>query len=130
MSLRSRVLTVALALFGSALLLPATASAAELDGTWDFVFANSEGSYPRTLVLSQEGEAVSAKYLDQEHYTGTFKDGVLELTGQHTAPEAGYAAKLTLTGKLEDGRLAGKATWDYYDLSFEATRKPSEPEAE
>ena len=129
MSLRSRVLTVALAFLGSALLLPVVSSAAELDGTWDFVFANSEGSYPRTLVLSQDGETLSAKYLDQEQYTGTFKDGALELTGEHTAPEAGYAAKLTLTGKLEDGRLKGTATWDTYDLTFEATRKPSEPEA-
>jgi hypothetical protein len=120
----------ALALLGLSLLLPTSARASELAGTWDFVFTNADGSYPRTLVISQDGKAVTARQGDQEEYTGTFTDGVLELTGEHAAPEAGYTSKLKLTGKLEDGRLKGSATWDYYTLTFEATRKVAEPKTE
>ncbi len=130
MSLRSRVLVVVLALLGSALLLPTAASAAELDGTWDFVFSNDSGSYPRTLLITQDGEAVAAKQGDREVYTGTFKDGVLELSGEHAAPEVGYrTAKLKVHGKLKDGGLRGSATWDDNWFTFKATRKAPEPEA-
>jgi len=131
MSLRSRVLTVALALLGSALLLPVASTAAELDGTWEFAFSNDSGSYPRTLVITQDGEAVTAKQGDREEYKGTFKDGVLELSGEHAPPEVGYRpGTLKLRGKLKDGRLSGSATWDNNWFTFKATRKAPEPETE
>jgi hypothetical protein len=103
------------------LLAAQTAAAADLNGNWRFVFSNFEGDFPRTISLEVDGEKVTGKH-DEEVFTGTFKDGQLELSGKHYAGEAGYSSTLTISGKFEGEELKGDGRWDTYSLTFVAER--------
>ena len=103
-----------------ALLLAPTTFAGELDGTWSFVF--DRGDHSRDITLKVAGEKVTGK-MNDEIYTGTFKAGQLELSGKHHASETGYADELKISGKLEDGKLEGTATWGQYSLAFTAAKQ-------
>lgn len=105
-----------------ALLLAQTSLAGEIDGTWHFIFSTDENDYPREVLIAVNGDQATAK-MGEETFKGTFKDGKLKLDGNHYADEAGYTAEFKINGKLADGKLAGTATWDTYDLTFTATRK-------
>ena len=95
--------------------------AADLNGKWNFVFYSDNGEHPREFVLKTSGSEVTGQR-GEETYKGTFKDGVLEISGEHYAAEAGYKATLKMSGKLEGDQIKGTASWDMYDLTFTATK--------
>ena len=103
------------------ILLTQVAVAASLSGKWNFVFYTEDSEYPKTIVLTTQGDHVTAKIADTV-LEGTYKDGKLELTGDYYAEEAGYKAMLKLSGKLAGDQIKGNATWDYYQLTFTANR--------
>ena len=104
-----------------AVLCTQMAVAGDLDGKWRFVFSNADGDYPRVLTLKTDGSAVSAK-LGEETFKGTFKNGQIEMEGDHYADEAGYTSTLKISCKLEGKQIKGTATWDTFELSVVADR--------
>lgn len=103
------------------LLLEQTAVAADLNGKWDFVFDTEVGIYESSWTLTVNGDKVTAKQ-DETVLTGTFRDGKLALSGEFYAAEAGYAAEMKISGKLESDQFKGDASWDVYEMTFTATR--------
>ncbi len=103
------------------LLVVQMAVAADLNGKWNFVFANSDGEYPREYTLKVNGDQVTAT-LGDETLKGTLRGGKLELAGEHYAQEAGYKADFKISGVVEGEQIKGTAVWETYDLTFTATR--------
>ncbi len=111
------------ALVGLALLFLAQAAfAGGLDGKWNFTFYADDVEHPQTIILSVDGDQVTAKAANQV-LRGTFRNGELKLSGDYYADEAGYEATLTISGKATGDEIKGTATWDSYDLTFIATRE-------
>ena len=104
-----------------ALLLAQAAVAADLNGSWYFVFDTQGGIYESMWTLTVSGDKVTAKQ-GETVLTGTLRDGKLELSGEFYAAEAGYAAEMKISGKLEGDQLKGDASWDIYEMTFTATR--------
>jgi len=103
-----------------ALMVPA-AMAADLDGKWNFVFESDNGEHPRVIAMQTDGDKVTAK-LGEEPLQGTCKDGKLELSGEHFAPEAGYSGAMKISGTVAGGEIKGTATWDRMPLTFTAAK--------
>ncbi len=103
------------------LLISQAAMAADLDGKWNFTFYSDNGEHPREFVMTQNGTKIDAK-LGSEPFTGTFKDGDLNMEGEHFVDQLGYKSLMKISGKLADGELKGTATWDTYDLTFTAAK--------
>lgn len=121
MQLRSLV-PLAAALFVAAPL----AQASDIDGKWDVVYQTDDGTRTSDLTLTSDGEAVKA-VMGETELAGTYKDGLLALSGEHYASEAGYTATVKLEGRLEDGKLKGQWWWSEYASTFEATRSADQP---
>jgi len=102
------------------------AHASEIDGKWDVVYQTEGGTRTSDLTLTIDGEAVRA-LMGETELEGTYKDGKLELTGEHHSSEAGYTATVKLEGRLEDGKLKGNWQWSEYASTFEATRSTDAP---
>ncbi len=102
------------------LLLPVL-TAANLSGTWKFVFVTEGSEYPRTIVITQNGGSLTGR-MGEETLTGAFRDGKLEMEGKHYSSEAGYSAVLKFTGVVNSGKITGKGLWDSYHLTFTAAR--------
>ncbi|MDA0207043.1 MAG: hypothetical protein O3A53_05190 [Acidobacteria bacterium] len=115
----------AAALLSAALVMALSAAqpllAADLSGKWIFSFSTPEGVVDGTLVLAQDGEKLTAKF-DESNLEGSATDERFTLEGDYFAPNAGYSAALTISGKPDGEGLSGEATWDVYDLPFEAKR--------
>ena len=72
-------------------------------------------------MITGDGDNVVAKSGDSE-LKGSFRDNALDVTGDFYVADAGYAAPLSIKGKLDGGKLAGDATWDTYAVTCTATR--------
>ena len=53
---------------------------------------------------------------------GSFDGAGLSLAGDVFSAPEGYSAPMKLTGKLENGKLAGDIVWDAYQVTFQATK--------
>ena len=104
------------------LALPVAGHAQELAGTWRLEVTAPEGSHSLTITLEVDGETVTGTTEDDEPFTGTFRDGRLTLSGPRYVDEAGYSAKLEMTGTLDGDRIRGDATWDGYVASLVGRR--------
>jgi len=114
---------VSLALCGLLLLLSGQAApATDIQGKWKFVFETPLGPRESLMELSRDGEKVTVKGPKTE-FKGTFKDGKLELAGQVHSVEGGYAAELTISGRLEGDQIKGDATWSRWTMPFMAERE-------
>ena len=102
-------------------LAPQVAFAESVAGKWNLVW-DTEGGIRRTVwEVEQDGDAVLVT-TDGHKLEGTFKDGRLELSGKLYSSEAGYSAELKLEGKLENGQLKGRGSWDAYGMTFSGER--------
>jgi len=97
------------------------ARAADVDGVWDMVFQTQAGEKAGPMAVTTEGESASAT-LGETRLTGTYKDGLLELSGEHYATDAGYTSTLTLKGRVEGAELKGEWVWAEYSSVFAGTR--------
>jgi hypothetical protein len=98
-----------------------TLSAADLSGKWIFSFHTPDGVIDGTLVLTQDGEKLTAKF-DASNLEGAASDEEFTLKGDYFAPTAGYSSTLTIKGKPDGEGLSGDASWDVHDLTFTARR--------
>lgn len=98
-----------------------TLSAADLSGKWIFSFHTPEGVVDGTLVLSQDGQKLTAKF-DASDLEGAATDEEFTLKGAYFAEAAGYSSTLSIKGKPDGEGLSGSATWDVHDLAFTAKR--------
>mgnify|MGYP003566005779 CR=1 FL=1 len=98
-----------------------SAGAQELDGTWEMTISVPEASQTFTITLVTDGEKVTGTR-GEDKYTGTFKDGQLELSGNHFVDEAGQYGMLTLSGTIDGDRISGGGTFDYMEVTLEGTR--------
>ncbi len=105
-----------------ALSLATVLAAADISGRWSFVW-NTEGGIRHTeWVVTQQGEVLSIRTQDGQSLSGTLDGDKMIVEGNLNSPEAGYSANLRVEGTLQDGKLAGKGTWDQYAMTFTATR--------
>ena len=115
-----RHVSLALCMAAAAMLGP-SAQAADIDGAWALVFQTEAGTREKSLHVATDGDKATAT-LGETELAGTYKDGILELEGEHHSPEAGYSATLTLTGKLAEGELRGDSTWGQHASTFVGTQ--------
>jgi hypothetical protein len=107
-----------------AAMLCATASVAhagDVDGAWDLVFQTEDGTRTSSLSVTTDGESATAT-MGETRLTGTYKDGLLELTGEHYVTDLGYASTLTIKGRVEGAELKGEWVWSEYGSVFAGTR--------
>ncbi len=102
-------------------LAPQSAFAESVAGKWKLVWDTEGGIRHTEWQVEQDGDAVSVT-TDGQKLAGTFKDGRLELSGKLYSSEAGYSAELKLEGKLENGQLKGRGSWDAYGMTFSGER--------
>jgi len=101
------------------------AHATEVDGAWDVVFQTQVGPRETPLSVSVEGDRATAS-MGETELSGTFKGGLLELSGEHYAADAGYTSTLTIKGRVENGELKGEWVWSEYSSVFAGTRPEEE----
>lgn len=102
------------------------AHASEVDGAWDMVYQTDQGPRTASMTVTTDGENVTA-VMGETELSGTYRDGQLELSGEHYAAEAGYTATVTLTAHLEGDELKGEWEWSEYSSTFVATRAGQQP---
>ncbi len=108
--------------FGLVLLLVApTGNAADLNGKWNFSLAFEWGDYDVTISLEVEGENATGHRI-METFKGTFKDGKLDISGEHFLALENYEATLEFSGELDGDQIKGDASWDDYPATFVAKR--------
>ena len=108
---RTKLLTSLLA----ALVIAACASAPPpVNGEWDLMLTAAEGSTGFPISIEASGTEATASGGDAE-FSGTWMDGELRLSGEFFVPEAGYAAPLDMTMRVEGDELVGTATWDQFE---------------
>ena len=106
----------------AATLLVACASAPPpVNGDWDLMLMAAEGSTGFPISIEAVGDQATASGGDAE-FTGTWNDGELRLSGEFFVPEAGYAAPLNMTIRVEGEQLKGTATWDQFEADVTADR--------
>jgi hypothetical protein len=94
-----------------------------LSGKWDFVWETPGGERRSTLVFEQTGDDLSVTFPESpKKITGSIKDGEVKLSGKLYSPEAGQEGDFRLEGKLADGKLAGRASWNEHGMTFKAAR--------
>ncbi len=120
MKMNSRL--ILLALLAMVVLLPARpALAADIDGTWNIAIDTGNGTRELTMILESGSDGVVAT-IGENKVKGTFDGTVLSLAGDVFSAPEGYSAPMKLTGKLENGKIAGDIVWDAYQVSFSATK--------
>jgi len=97
-------------------------AAAEIDGTWNFIYLTPEGELRATTTLKAEGETL-VLVQDGNEIKGTYKDGEFQVEAEDFYSDAaGYSAKLILNGKVTGDEITGKWTFDVYAGTFSAKR--------
>jgi len=105
----------------SSWLAAAPASAADVDGDWQMVFQTEVGPRETPLNVTTDGETATA-VMGETQLAGTYKDGLLELSGEHYAADAGYTATLTIKARMDGPALTGEWIWSEYSSVFEGKR--------
>jgi hypothetical protein len=93
-----------------------------LSGKWTFTMDTPGGTRTQIATFSVEGDNVGGKW-DKSDVKGTFKDGQLELKFPLESAEAGSSGTFSITGKLAEGKLTGRWSWETYGGTFNAVRK-------
>jgi hypothetical protein len=99
-----------------------SSAAADIDGTWSFIYLTPEGEMRASATLKAEGEKLTLVQ-DGNELTGAYKDGEFQLEVENFYSDAaGYSAKLILKGKYTGDEITGKWTFDVYEGTFSAKR--------
>ncbi|MCX6591545.1 MAG: hypothetical protein NTZ56_08480 [Acidobacteria bacterium] len=93
-----------------------------LAGKWAFALDTPGGQRTQVATFTLDGDNVGGKW-DKSDVKGTFKDGQLELKFPLESAEAGSTGTFAVTGKLADGKLTGRWSWESYGGTFSAVRK-------
>ncbi len=117
----SRVLRVVM-MAGILLAALTGARASSLDGNWNFVFNTEDGDKQASAVLTGDGEQVSGRFADRADVKGSFSGEKLDLDFHFVYHESQLEGEMKMTGKVEDGKMAGN--WEYagHAGTFQATR--------
>ena len=109
--------------FWTAAILTALALAADIAGKWNFVWETEGGQRRTTMTLRVSGERVEADMQGSPRpLSGTWKEGKVELQGAVYSQEGGGEGTFKLSGRLDDGKLKGSASWNEHPVTFTATR--------
>ena len=93
-----------------------------LSGQWTFTMDTPGGTRTQVARFALEGENVGGQW-DKSTVKGTFKEGQLELKFPLESVEAGSSGTFTVSGKLAEGKLTGRWSWEAYGGTFTAVRK-------
>jgi len=105
----------ALRLTFALILLAALAVAAELDGAWHFVLDADKGVREFNMSLKLDGKQVTGTMDGDVAVKGAYEGGLLQLKFPFHLQDPDVKGVLTITGRLEDGKLAGD--WEIGDFS-------------
>ena len=93
-----------------------------LTGKWVFVLDTEGGVRQSEVTLVLDGTKVTGKW-DQSDVKGTFTGGKLDLAFPLESAEAGYTAKLEITGTLEKEELSGHWQFGEHGGTYRAHKK-------
>jgi hypothetical protein len=96
----------------AALTFSAVAHAADVAGTWKLEVQTQAGTGTPTLVLLQNGDALTGTYtgrMGESPLTGTTKDATIEFSLELTGPMGG-TAKVVYTGTVDGDAMSGSMT--------------------
>lgn len=108
-------------LFASLMIISST-FAADVDGDWSMAMTAAEGFAIVNMSIAVDGENATAS-IGTDEFTGTYKNGELNLKGSLYVAEAGMSSTFDMTAKLDGEELNGTGNWDMYALSVKGTRK-------
>jgi len=94
-------------------LLCSLALAATVDGDWSMSLTAPEGATYFNMTIEVDGENATG-YVGEALFSGTYKEGMLNLTGDYYVSEAGYISVLNMEMALDGEQLKGLASWDVY----------------
>lgn len=97
-------------------------AAADITGKWFVSWVYDGGAIDAIMEVTQDGNELSATMGDAE-LEGESTDEGFSLSGDSYSPTAGYTALLKVSGKLDDDKLSGDATWNDIPLTFTAVRR-------
>ena len=118
---------LALVLGLTMLSIPVGASGQDLAGRWIMDISAEDGYHQFKITLAVDGEAVTGTAWLDETFTGTFKDGIFEISGQHYLDEAGMAGELWMSGAVSDGTITGEAYLEDFAMQLVGKRDPIQP---
>ena len=133
MRLRTSVIMVALTLFVVAPSASATMpwqhkpeqsnpKADAISGAWDAVLTTDDNTAQLTLALKLEGNKVTGSFESSHLGSGAINNGSWENNKLTITMETSHAP-LTLTGALQDGKLAGEWDAGHMQGKWEAKKK-------
>ena len=99
------------------------AVAADIDGTWIFLFETPIGVREVPTTITTDGEDVTAK-TKSATLTGRFLDSRLALNGEVYVERVGYKAPFKIDVAYDGKGFKGNASWDTHE--FPVTAKRSE----
>ena len=103
-------------------LMAAIALASDLDGTWRFLLDTEKGEHEISMTLKVNGNQVSGTVDGGAAVKGVFQSGLLQLKLPYDLKEVDAKGELTITGRLDGGKLTGDWEIDENTGSFEATK--------
>jgi hypothetical protein len=112
----------ALRLTTALILFAALAAASDLDGTWHFVLDTENGVREFNMSLKVEGNQVTGTMDKDVAVKGAYQGDLLQLKFPFHLEAVDVKDVLTITGRLQDGKLAGDWEIDEYSGTFEATK--------
>jgi hypothetical protein len=128
MRLRTSVILAALTLFAVASTASATMpwqpkpKADVISGEWDAVLITQDKNLQLTLALKREGDKVTGSFESSHLGSGAIKNGSWVNNKLTITMETNHAT-LTLTGALQNGKLAGEWDAGHMQGKWEAKKK-------
>jgi hypothetical protein len=128
MRLRTSVILAALTLFAVASTASATMpwqpkpKADVISGEWDAVLITQDRNVQLTLALKREGDKVTGSFESSHLGSGAIKNGSWVNNKLTITMETNHAT-LTLTGALQNGKLAGEWDAGHMQGKWEAKKK-------
>ena len=105
-------------------LLPVALTAQDVTGTWNMTFSTDGGDLPATLVLAQDGEAVTGELVSDQgtvEFEGTIMGNELKWVIEVDA--GGQFIEISMDGTVEGDEMTGTADFGGYGGgSWSATR--------
>jgi hypothetical protein len=97
--------------------------AAGIDGTWNVVVQIPDNQIEATWIFKTKGETLIIVNEGEEQQVGTWKDGEFQYKiPNFYSEQAGYAADLTVKGKIEGDKLSAEWEFDAYTGTITGTR--------
>ena len=114
-----RAITIGMGL----LLIAGLALAAGIDGKWNVVVQIPDDEIQTTMTFKTKGEALFIVVDDKEQQVGTWKNGEFQYKiPNYYSEQAGYAADLTIKGKVDGDKLTADWAFDTYTGTLTGTR--------